>query len=336
MKLTLRNSPVAILCFSLACAAALAQVQPSPSGPVHSRFGHLMSRMNDRPTLAVQSPGSPEPTLTFGMVDFPGQMDTAGSAANDKGEIVGGYGPDVVGDTVSNHGFSLKGTKFTEIDYPGAGWTEPNAINDSGAIVGQYGASFTGPERGFELVGKTYTTIVYPGAVDTSAIGINKSGDIVGYWDSGGDGHGFLLSKGIFTSIDVPGATTTSALGINKAGEIVGLYYNSDASSHGFLLQSGTFTTIDYPGGYSQNYLWGINDQGEMVGAYGELTTINGVSYAWEHAFIHQNGQFTNADAPFGPPAATQPFGISNNGVIVGEYVDNSGTVYGYEATVAQ
>jgi hypothetical protein len=25
-----------------------------------------------------------------------------------------------------------------------------------------------------------------------------------------------------------------------------------------------------------------------------------------------------------------------NNGVIVGEYVDNSGTVYGYEATVAQ
>ena len=95
--------------------------------------------MNDRPTLAathaVQSPGAPELTLTFGMVDFPGQMDTAGSAANDKGEIIGGYGPDVVGDTVSNHGFSLKGTKFTEIDYPGAGWTEPNAINDSGAMT---------------------------------------------------------------------------------------------------------------------------------------------------------------------------------------------------------
>ena len=179
MKSTLRTSLVTFLCVSLACAAALAQVQP-PSGPVHSRFGHLLSTMNDRPTRAathvVQSPGSPELTLTFGMVDFPGQMDTAGSAANDKGEIVGGYGPDVVGDTVSNHGFSLKGTKFTEIDYPGAGWTEPNAINDSGAIVGAYGASFTGPEQGFELVAKTYTTIAYPGSVDTSALGNQQVG----------------------------------------------------------------------------------------------------------------------------------------------------------------
>jgi probable HAF family extracellular repeat protein len=338
MKLKSKTLAVTILCVSLACVGAMAQIQPTASGPAHSRLGLLTSRMTALPTAVAnhqaQSPGSPDISFTFGMVDFPGQMDTVGSAANDKGEIVGGFGPEVVGDAVSNHGFSLKGTKFTQIDYPGAGWTEPNAINDSGAIVGAYGASLSAPEQGFKLVGKTYTAIVYPGAVDTSAIGINKSGEIVGYWDSGGPGHGFLLSKGIFTSIDVPGATLTSALGINKSGEIVGLYYNSDGSTHGFLLQDGTFTTIDYPGGFSQNYLWGINDEGAMVGAYGEPTTINGVAYAWEHAFIYQSGQFTNADVPFGPPAATQPFGISNAGVIVGEYVDNSGTVYGYEATV--
>ena len=114
------------------------------------------------------------------------------------------------------------------------------------------------------------------------------------------------------------------------------MYYNSDGSTHGFLLQSGTFTTIDYPGGYSQNYLRGINDQGVMVGAYGEPTIVNGVDYQWEHGFVYQSGVFTNADAPFGPPAVTLPFQINNNGVIVGEYVDNSDTVYGYEATVAQ
>lgn len=340
MKLTSRILPITIICVSLACGVALAQVQTLPSGPVHARFGFPMSRMKARPTGApnhqAESPGSPDITFTFEMVDFPGQMDSAGSAANDKGVIIGGFGPDVVGDTVSNHGFLLKGTKFTEIDFPGAGWTEPNGISDSGAIVGQYGASFTGPEQGLKLVGKTYTTIAYPGANNTSANGINKSGDIVGYQDSGGVAHGFLLSKGVFTSIDFPGAVFTGASGINRAGAIVGSYYNSDGSGHGFLLQDGTFTTIDYPGGYSQNYAAAINDQGVIVGGYGDPTTINGVSYNWEHGFIYESGQFTNADAPFGPPAATQPFGISNNGVIVGEYVDNSGTVYGYEATVAQ
>jgi hypothetical protein len=340
MKFTSKSLPITMLCVSLAWGTMFAQVPPSLGGGIRSRFGPLSSRLKSQPMGAAnhqaQVAGSPDISLTFGMIDFPGQTDTAGSAANDKGEIIGGYGPNVVGDTVSNYGFLLKSTKFSEIAYPGADWTEPNGISDSGAVVGQYGASLTGPEQGFKLVGKTYTTIVYPGAVDTSANGINKSGEIVGYWDSGGDGHGFLLSKGVFTSIDVPGAIITGASGINQTGEIVGVYYNGDGSSHGYLLQNGTFTTIDYPGGYSQNYLGGINDQGVIVGGYGEPTTINGVSYAWEHAFIYQNGQFTKADAPFGPPAATQPFGINNSGMIVGEYVDNSGTVYGYEATVAQ
>jgi uncharacterized membrane protein len=338
MKFTSIALTVAIVYVSLACAAAFAQVQP-PSGPVHSRFGFPMPRMSAQPVAAAdrqaQSPGWPDTSFTFGMVDFPGQMDSAGSAANDKGEIIGGYGPNVLGDLVSNHGFLLKGTKFAEIDYPGGAYTEPNGMNDAGVIVGQYGVSFS-DEQGFKLVGKTYTTIDYPGAALTSANGVNKSGQVVGYQYSGGAGHGFLLSKGVFTSIDVPGALGTDADGISKTGEIVGLYYNSDGSSHGYLLQNGTFTTIDYPGGYSQNYLSGINDQGVIVGGYGEPMTINGVTYSWEHAFIYQDGQFTNADAPFGPPAVTQPFGISNNGVIVGEYVDNSGTVYGYEATVAQ
>ncbi len=337
MEFTSRTLTLTILCVFLACAAALAQVQPSPSGPVHSRFGFPVSRMKAEPTAAAdrqaQLPGSLDISFTFGMVDFPGQIGTAGSAANVKGEIIGGYGPNVVGDLASNHGFLLKGTKFTTIDYPGSAYTEPNAMNDSGAIVGQYGVSFS-DEQGFKLVDKTYTTIDYPGATLTSANGINKAGDTVGYQYSDGAAHGFLFSKGVFTSIDVAGAVGTNALGINKTGEIVGVYYNGDGSNHGFLLQDGTFTTIDYPGGYSQNYAEGINDQGVIVGGYGELTTINGVTYSWEHGFVYENGQFTNADVPFGPPAVTQPFAISNSNVIVGEYVDNSGTVYGYEAAV--
>lgn len=140
----------------------------------------------------------------------------------------------------------------------------------------------------------------------------------------------------MFTSLDYPGAAYTAAIRINKAGVIVGLYSITGSDTHGFLYSGGTFTTIDYPGGYSQNYAWGLNDSGVIVGGYGEPTTINGVYYSWEHGFLYQGGQFTNIDVPFGPPAATQPFSINNNGVIVGEYVDNSDTIYGYEATIAQ
>jgi probable HAF family extracellular repeat protein len=337
MQFTLRTLPITILCISLTCPVAFAQTQTSASGFVHSRFGFPMSGMKAQPTAPAnhqaQSPGSPDISFTFGMVDFPGQMDSGAFGVNDKGQMIGGYGTQMVGDGVTNHGFLLKGTKFTEIDYPGAAYTEPNAMNDSGVIVGQYGISLS-DEQGFKLVGKTYTTINYPGATLTSANAINKSGEIAGFWYGNGTGHGFLFSKGVFSSIDVPGATFTDAYGIDKAGEIVGWYSITGSDSHGFFYSDGTFTTIDYPGGYSQNYAAAINDQGVIVGGYGDPTTINGVSYNWEHGFIYENGQFTNADVPFGPPAATQPFGISNNGVIVGEYVDNSDTLYGYEATV--
>lgn len=332
MEFTSRTLTLTILCVFLACAAALAQVQPSPSGPVHSRFGFPVSRMKAEPTAAAdrqaQLPGSLDISFTFGMVDVPGQPASGASGVNDKSEIVGGYG------AAFDSAFLLKGPKFTQIAYPGAAYTDAYAINDAGVIVGQYGMSLT-DVQGFKLDEKTYTSVDYPGAVQSYSNGINKHGDIVGGWvDTSGMYHGFLLSKGVFTSIDAPGATGTDALGINAAGEIIGAYASGDGSSHGFLLQSGTFTTIDYPGGYSQNYLGGINDQVVIVGGYGDNTIVNGVAYATEHAFIYQSGQFTTADVPFGPPAVTQPYQINNNGVMVGDYVDNSGTVYGYEATV--
>jgi probable HAF family extracellular repeat protein len=340
MKVTFRSLPITTLCVALACGAVFAQVPPSPRGGVRSRGGLLRSRMKSQPTAAAnhkaQSPGSPGVTFTFGIIDFPEQTDTQVIGVNDKGETVGGYGPSTVGFGASDHGFLLKGTKFTAIDYPGAAWTSPNSINDSGAIVGQYGTSGS-DEHGFELVGKTYTTVDFPGAAYTSANGNNRHGDIVGGWvDSSEIAHGFLLSKGVFTSFDFPSAVDTEAFQINTAGEIVGMYDNSDGSTHGFLYSGGIFTTIDYPGGYSQNYASGINDQGVIVGAYGEPTDVNGVQYLWQHTFLYQSGQFTNADSPFGPPAVTLPGQISNNEVIVGEYVDNSDTVYGYEAAVAQ
>ena len=339
MRFRLKALLTAILCVSLACGAVFAQAQASQSGPLHFRFGPPMSRTNAQPTSRTNHParstGSSDISFTFGMIDFPGQMYSAAYGVNDSGKIVGTYGAELVGGGEGYSSFLLEGTKFTKIAYPGAVWTGTNSINDSGAIVGDYGVTLT-DEQGFELAGGTYTTINYPGAQSTSLACINQSGDIAGVWeDSNGVYHGFLLSQGVFTSFDPPGATLTGPFGINKTDEIVGYYGTADGDSHGFLYSGGTFTTIDYPGSYSQNYLGGINDRGVITGGYGEPTVINGITYNWQHGFIYQNGQFTSADVPFGPPASSQPFAINNNGVVVGEYIDNSDTIYGYEAKVA-
>jgi hypothetical protein len=280
MKFAARTLSITILSVSLACTAALAQVQPSATVPVNPRRGFLASRMKAQPTAQAnhpakaQSQGSPDFTLTFGMVDFPGQSATNVYGVNDKGEIVGEYGP-----TLAN-AFYLKGTKFTEIAYPGAVLTAAEGVNDAGVIVG---AASTSPQDetgfGFVLDGKTYTAINYPGATFTSALGINKFGDVIGWETSPNSPEGFLLSKGAFTNISYPGAIGTFPYSINDAREIVGMYGNSDGTLHGFLYQSGTYTTIDYPGGYSQNELASINDNGVIVGVY---VDNSGTNYGFE------------------------------------------------------
>ena len=339
MKSTRNTWAVVAIAVLLTCGAAFAQTVPS--SPRDARLSGRMPfpQLGMAPAhdsdSGAQTAEAPALSLTWGIYTFPGTVGSFTADVNKAGHAVGGYGPYVDANTPSNHGFLLKGTKFTTIDYPGAVYTQPNAISDAGAIVGVYGTSLhSADEHGFKLAGTTYTAIDYPGATEgTVAAGVNKYGDIVGAWGDASTEHGFLLSKGVFTTIDVPGAFYTIAWSINKAGEIVGWYGASLSESHGFLYSKGTFTTLDYPG-YSQNYVADINDSGLIVGGYGDIVTINGVQYEWEHCYIYQSGAFTTFDAPFGPPAATQIWHLNNYSVISGYYADNSSTVYGFEATV--
>ena len=339
MKSTRNTWVVVTIALLLTCGAAYAQVQPVTARGMHSReslpsrqLTPLPAQTADRGMQPVEAPAL---SLTWGIYTFPGAVGSFTAGVNKAGHAVGGYGPYVNANTPSNHGFLLKGTKFTTLDYPGAVYTQPDAINDAGVIVGGYGTSLHSVDtHGFKLAGTTYTSIDYPGATDgTAATGINKYGDIVGVWSDTSTEHGFLLSKGVFTPIDVPGAFYTIAWSINKAGDIVGWYGASVSESHGFLYSKGTFNTLDYPG-YSQNYVADINDSGLIAGGYGDTVIINGVGYGWEHVYLYQSGTFTTFDAPFGPPAATQIWHLNNNGVISGYYADYSSTVYGFEAQV--
>jgi hypothetical protein len=127
-----------------------------------------------------------------------------------------------------------------------------------------------------------------------------------------------------FTTIKMPGATNTEPFGINNAGEIVGAYttdnlgvdYPNDypdlfpIGDHGFLDDNGTYTKVDVPGATSTIPL-GINDFGQIVGAYSNSTGI--------HGFEDINNTFTTIDDPNGV-GTTRAVGINNAGIIVGHY----------------
>jgi uncharacterized membrane protein len=112
----------------------------------------------------------------------------------------------------------------------------------------------------------------------TELYAINDRGDIVGACAERDtfEQHGFRLDRhGRITEINVDGRQFTFPLGINDRRQVVG--YTSDPGTggagtniHGFaFLQglNGPVTSVDFPGA-PQTAALGINDRGQIVGAY--------------------------------------------------------------------
>jgi len=293
---------------------------------VSSGEGSLRSPASERDIPATLSVGN------FGTIDFPGASDSSAYSVNDRGDFVGGYGPDTASN-FSDTGFFLTDDAFKKISYPGAIQTGAFGVNNSGEIVGSYLDS-SNNEHGFQLVKGVYTSIDVPGASLTQVEGVNDSGEIVGlYYPTGSStGYGFYLVGGTYTTIAVAGAAGTYAGAVNNAGEIVGQYVDTSGNYHGFLCRSGTFITIDYPGAVYSSLL-AINEQGEVAGEYGD-----GISFSegFQHGYVYSKGQYLNVDAPFVGNASTWIYGINKFGVIAGGYVDSSGRNYGFTATVSE
>lgn len=210
-------------------------------------------------------------------------------ALNDRAQVAG----DAVTNNTGDHGFIYDHGSFTMIDpayYPGAvsinnrgdavvddgsrswlyssGTVSPIAfpgaistdvydINNRGEIVGTYAQE----THGFTLKDGTYTSIDFPGASSTTVQAVNDKGDLVGnFIDSTGE-HPFTLSHGGFQSIPINGV----ALFINNSGEIAGDYSDS-AGEHGFVYDHGVMTTIDAPGTTAGTRLYGLNDNGQVLG----------------------------------------------------------------------
>ncbi len=104
--------------------------------------------------------------------------------------------------------------------------------------------------------------------VGGAANGINDAGQIAGVTGSGPNATGLLWSAGTYTRIPFPGSAYTTAWGINNLGDIVGQIDSPHAPFRGFRLAGGHTVVIDLP---DFPFSWdghGINDLGQIVGAF--------------------------------------------------------------------
>jgi uncharacterized membrane protein len=89
----------------------------------------------------------------------------------------------------------------------------------------------------------------------------------------------------------------------------------------GFLYSDGTFTTLTGPPGSIFTIAYGINNKGQIVGAYGDPS--------FPSMFLYSRGTYTTLSNPPGAGPGTYAVGINNKGEIAG-YYPKGGRNYGY------
>ncbi|HEY4676291.1 MAG TPA: hypothetical protein VIJ01_03975 [Candidatus Angelobacter sp.] len=212
------------------------------------------------------------------------------------------------------------------IPSPAGTTTSPSGLNDNGAIVGLLnsgsGANFH--TTAFLFSGGNFTHFRFPGSADTFANDINKNGVIVGTFRGANGAGSFTVQNGVFRQVTLPGFPNGSpvANGVNDLGDIVGVF-TRNGSNVGFLLHQGKLTVISFPGAAGGTFPSSINNQGVVVGHY-----LTGQQRDGVHGFMWKNGAFTNVEFP--GALATQPAKISNNGDVVGTYVDSAQFEHGF------
>jgi probable HAF family extracellular repeat protein len=182
----------------------------------------------------------------------------------------------------------------------------------------------------------TFKYLNDPAATDgTVPEGINDSGQVVGHY-TGADNnfHGFLynLSSNTYATLTDPSGTSTFANGINNSGLIVGFYGDFSASGgssarHAFTYDSSSsssgttppFVSFDDPSALGSTVANGINDSGQIVGAYRYVRL--GID---THGFlVDVRGGYTSLDGPAGATSSSEAVDINNRGQVVGGYLDS-------------
>jgi len=136
---------------------------------------------------------------------------------------------------------------------------------------------------------------------------------------------------GRITTVDVPFPNLRGLGDINDRGQFVGTYIDAAGGVRGFRREpDGKFTPIDVPG--AGTLPLGINNQGQVVGIYGDEGTVNNPDGSYPrytvHGFLWDKGRVTKIDVP--GSVLTYAFGVNNRGQITGGYYDTAGTQRGF------
>ena len=201
---------------------------------------------------------------------------------------------------------------FTPIQVAEGNDTMVFGINTAGAMVGNTTPGNPARTHGFLLQDGVFTFFDSP-RPNTVPKGINDSGLIAGsasFFLS--EFIGFVYDGTNFTAIHHGSDNETSVNGINNAGDLVGgSGTTGPTSTRGFVFHDGHFEVLNVVGRFTFVYGTGINNLGDVVG------------WADSHGFMCRLGTCKFLDIPGADK--TNAFGINDDGIIVGWYVDPVG-----------
>lgn len=185
--------------------------------------------------------------------------------------------------------------------------------------------------------------IVAPGAWPTQTLTEFNCGEAMGV--NGSQIVGWLLSSktpdgwyglsvanpvGCGTNFTVPGATVTHINGVSSANTMVGEYVDNTKTTRGFVSQQGgspvTFSVNNSASTRPAGVNYAGNNLAWVVGQYQAGEGQHGFAVEYN---ISSNTLVSGTLVTFdvtGVPYYTVPMGISDEGKIVGRYVDSAGT----------
>jgi uncharacterized membrane protein len=243
-------------------------------------------------------PPSPTPTpgvkhYRFKIVNPNNNAETDVRSINNGQIYVGDTATDAQYSNQSENGYVAKGTWLQQFSVPksyGAVDTDANGISNNNVIVGMYDIrsnpfQTTDGDHGYLLDAKGFHKLpdpdftIYDRYPDWN--GINADRDVVGIAFNMSTFHNDAFKiegNGTYTYYNGsqvgPTYGTLEFNGINDKDAIVGEVQDATTgTSHGLLFKNGTFYVFDFPGGFD-TIAFGINNDGDIVGAYTDPVTF--------------------------------------------------------------